>query len=359
MQEGTGQFPAYGAWTEAEDILTGCVGADMVHLNMPIEDKRIRTRRQAGRLVRRVVGPQYVLPPAITAAAARRPLSGYYDLIVFMAHSIWDLQLLERLGQLRKHTDTVAVWFLETWPSSYVDGHIKTEPFHTVDAIFVGMDAAVEPLSQVLKREVTYLPIATDTIRFGPERPDTERPIDLIGIGRRRAEQHEGMLRWAADTGRLYLYDTMKVGRPADINTHRNTIGGWYRNSKLATCNFAKSDERAIVGDYRVMPGRLWEGLAAGAGLVGLAPSEISQRELFGKTVVEPVPYHPADLPVFLEEQIARHGPDQVAAHVRMALTGHDWVHRWAAMFDHLGLGSTPGFEARIAELAERAEKFS
>lgn len=358
VQRGTGQFPAYGAWTEAEDVLIGCAGADLVNLTLPIEDPRIQFRRQAGRLARRFLGPDTAMPPNPGAKTALRPLSGSYDAIVFIAHSVWDLQLLERLGNLRRYTDCVVVWFLETWPSSYVDGRIKAEPFHTVDHIFVGMDAAVTPLADTIGRPVTYLPIASDTLRFGPEHPEHERPIDLIGIGRRRPEQHEGMLRWAADTGRLYLYDTVRVARPGDMNAHRDTIGGWYRNSKLATCNFAKSDERGIVGDYRVMPGRLWEGLAAGAGLIGLPPREVSQRDLFGTTVVTPVPDHPADLPVFLEEQISRHGPEQAAAHVRMALGGHDWAHRWQAMFDQLGLIVPPGIEQRIAALAERAEKF-
>ncbi len=358
VQQGTGQFPAYGAWTEAEDVLIDCVGADLVELTLPIEDPRIRIRRQAGRTVRRLFNNDVALPPHPRARTARRPLTGLYDVIVFMAHSVWDLQLLERLGPLRQSTDCVVVWFIETWESSYSSGHIKAEPFHAVDHIFVGMDAAVEPLARTIGREVGYLPIASDTVRFGPEHPDNDRPIDLIGIGRRRNEQHAAMLRWAADSGRLYLYDAVKVARPNDMDAHRDTIGSWYRNSKLAVCNFAKSDEQHIVGDHRVMPGRLWEGLAAGAGLVGLPPSEISQKELFGQTVVEPVPHHPADLPVFLEEQVNRHGPEQAAAHVRLALCGHDWAHRWASMFAELGFATPPGLEQRIGALAERAEKF-
>ncbi|MEM7326726.1 MAG: hypothetical protein AAF531_26810 [Actinomycetota bacterium] len=359
VQKGTGQFPAYGAWTEAEDVLIDTVGADLIPLSLPIEDPRIRFRRQTGRAARSLLGDRLSLPANPAARSALKSLSGHYDAIIFVAHSVWDLQLLERLGNLRKLADCVAVWFLETWPSSLVNTRqVKTEPFHAVDRIFVGMDGAVEPLANAIDREVTYLPLASNVTRFGPDLPDTERPIDLIGIGRRRQEQHEGMLRWAADTGRLYLYDSVKVSRPADLNAHRDTIGGWYRSSKLATCNFAKSDEPAIVGPHRMMPGRLWEGLAAGAGLVGVPPSATSQRELFGRTVVEAMPDDPLDLPMFLEEQIERHGPEQTAANVRLALTGHDWAHRWAALLDELGYGSPPGLEQRIASLAERAEKF-
>ena len=356
---GTGQFPAYGVWTEAEDILIDCVDADLVHLTTPIENPGVRFRRQAGRMVRRLARTDTPLPGSPNGRLATRSLHGRYDAAIFVAHSIWDLQLLEGLGRLRNWADTVAVWFLETWPSSYQDGLVALEPFHAVDHIFVGMEAAVEPLSAALGRHVTYLPMASDTLRFSPDRPDNDRPIDLIGIGRRRPEQHEQMLRWAGDTGRLYLYDTTNVGRPPDLRSHRDTIGDWYRNSKLATCNYAKSDQPNVVGTSRVMPGRLWEGLAAGSSLVGLAPSESCQQELFGRTVVTPIPSHPSDLPAFLEDEIGRHGPTEIGDQVHLALSGHDWAHRWVAMLDAIGLTPSPGLDHRISELAQRAEKFA
>ena len=355
---GTGQYPAYGAWDEAEDILIDGVETDLIYLTRPIETPPVRLRRSLGRFARKVAGPDTALPSIPSPISPTRRLSGRYDVAVFMAYSIWDLPLIEALGSLRRWADSVVVWFIETWPSAYVDGRVALEPFHAVDHVFVGMDVAVEPLSQALGREVVYLPIATDAIRFGPESPDAARPVDLIGLGRRREDQHTSMLQWAEDHHRLYLYDTAQLESPRDLPRHRDTIGRWYSQSKLATCNYAKIGEEQITGGHKVMAGRLWEGLASGAGLVGLPPNEISQRDLFGHTVVEPVPEDPGDLPDFLEEQIARHGPAEISANVRTALLGHDWGHRWESMFEHLGLGVPPGLRDRLDGLSRRAKLF-
>jgi len=195
---GSAQFPAYGVWREAEDVLLGVVDADLVHLDLAIEAPRVRLRRKTGELLRQIGGPNRSVP-AFSGKQALEPLNGRYDAVIFLAFSIWDLQLVERLGSLRRYTDRVAVWFFETWPSSYSDRKVTLEPFHAVDDIFVGLERSVEPLAQTLGRRVTYMPMATDTLRFGPDGPDSERQIDLIGIGRRREHQHKEMLRWSRD----------------------------------------------------------------------------------------------------------------------------------------------------------------
>ncbi len=355
--EGTAAHVAYGTWTEAEDVLINSADTDLVLIDRPIETTSIQVRRRVGQTLRRIAGENAAVPRS-PGESALRTLSGRYDLAVFLAYSIWDLPLLEEMGQLRKFADNVAVWFLEAWPSSFLGGRVAKEPFHTVDHIFVGMDAAAEPLAEVLGREVTYLPIATDTIRFGPQGASSARPIDLIGLGRRREEHHSEMLRWSVDHDRFYLFDTGTVGRPNDLNAHRDALGRWYSQSKLATCNYAKNDEIHISGDLKVMPGRLWEGLAAGTALVGLAPSETSQRDLFGRTLVHQFPEDGREIPSFLEETIRNHQADDVAANVRLALEGHDWAHRWKAMLTHLELETPTALQLRIDDLSDRANKF-
>ena len=356
---GTGRQVAYGVWSEAEDVLIEGSDTDLVRLSMPIEHPRIRIRRSLGRNWRQLRGPEARLPGLLSRTDPSRSLSGHYDVAILVAFGTWDLQLLERLRALRRHADRVVVWFFETWPSSYRDGRVAHEPFHTVDDIFVALEGAVEPLAEATGRDVTYLPMGTDTLRFSPERPETERPVDLIGIGRRRHEQHDAMLRWAAERDRFYLYDTTTSDRPRDYRRHRDTIGHWYANSKLAVCNYGKSDQKDLIGDLRIIPGRLWESLASGAGMIGLPPDEDRQRQVLGRTVVEPIPDSPEDLPIFLEDMIGRHGPAEAAANIRLALGSHDWAHRWVTLFEHLGLPAPEGLQDRMADLDRRAEKFS
>ena len=341
VTDGFGQHPAYGVWAEAEDVLIAATDPDLVRVSIDIEHAGIRARRVLGRNLRRVRGAGTSVPAFGRAGGRGRPLSGRYDLLVFTAYSIWDLQHLERL-RLRRFSDNIAVWFMESWPSSFLTGKVDLEPFHLVDHIFAGLERAIEPLSGRLGRSVTYLPMATDTLRFGPESPDAERPVDLIGIGRRHEHQHEAMLRWAEEHDRFYLYDTTRMGRPTHSTQHRDNIGRWYASSKLATCNYAKHQEPKIIDGLRIIPGRLFEGMAAGVGLIGLPPDPEAQRALFGRTVVEPVPDDLDDISDFLEE-----------------MRRHDWAHRWSTMFHHLGLPVPPRLDARIEELARRAEKFA
>ena len=359
VSRGTGRQVAYGTWAEAEDVLIDAVDCDLVHLSTPIEHPRIRLRRSLGRSLRRVRGPSAALPSLPSGRSPLQELSGRYDLAIFVPFATWDLQLIERLGPLRRIADTVVAWFFETWPTSYLDGRVSHEPFHTVDEIFVALEGAVEPLAHAIKRPVNYLPMATDTLRFGPDDPDGERPIDLIGIGRRRPEQHEAMIRWAEDNDRFYLYDSSLIDRPRDYRLHRDNIGRWHASSRLAVCNYGKSDLPALTGGLRIIPGRLWEGLASGAGLIGLPPDEAKQREVLGREVVQAVPRDSEDLPLFLEDMLVRHGPAQQAANVRQALTAHDWAHRWRQLFLHLGLDVPAGLDDRITDLFRRAEKFS
>ncbi|MEM9561886.1 MAG: hypothetical protein AAGA93_04670 [Actinomycetota bacterium] len=357
---GTGRQIAYGAWSEAEDVLIEAAGADLdlVRIDVPIEHPRIRARRSLGRTLRRVRGPDARLPGLLPRSNPSRVLSGRYDVVVFVAFAIWDLQLIERLGRLRNRADRVVVWFFETWPSSHADGHVANEPFTAVDDIYLGAEWAVEPLADLTGREIQYLPMATDTLRFGPDHPASERPIDLIGIGRRRQDQHDAMLEWATERDRFYLYDSTDLARPKDYRRHRDAIGRRYAGSKLAVCNYGKSDQPELTGDLRTIPGRLWESLASGACLVGIPPDESMQRRVLGRTVVEPMPSDAADLPAFLEEMLNRHGPRAIADNVRLALHGHDWAHRWIELFDRLDLTPPPALGLRAAELQRRAEKF-
>lgn len=354
----TTEFPAFGVWTEAEDVLIQAVAADVVQLPHPIQRPSVRLRRQTGRLARRAFGSQ-VAVPALPGGSAVNGLTGRYDLVVFLAYSIWDLPLVERLGDLRKYSDNIVVWFLESWPSAYQDGRVAMEPFHTVDHIFVGLDVAVEPLSQAIGRQVRYLPMATDVLRFGPTELDLPRPIDMFVPGRRDATQHNAMLQWAAAHERLYLYDTTNVGMPVDLQTHRDALGERYSKTKLSVCNYAKKGERAVIGPNRAMPGRLWEAFAAGCAIVGEPPSIESQRAVFGTELVTALPDGPEDYVTFLEDMIANRQSADIANQVTAALAGHDWAHRWREMFSQLDLSIPVGLQNRIDALAQQSARLT
>lgn len=363
---GPTDFPAYGVWTEAEDVLIEAVSGqtgyttdsvDVAELSLPIQRARVRVRRHAGRFIRQVGGP-HTRVPAVPRRLDSSGLHGRYDLIVFLAYSVWDLPLLERLGELRDHGDQVAVWFLETWPSAFAKRRIKQEPFHTVDHIFVGIDVAVEPLAKAIGRSVNYLPMATDTLRFSPSSPLGDRPIDVFVPGRRDEAQHAALLDWATANNRRYHYDKARVGAPKNLKAHRDALGERYSQTKVSICNYAKKGEASQVGSHRGLPGRLWEAWAAGCATVGDPPSASSQREVFGREVVAAMPEDSAEVASFLEHVIDERNPTAVAKQVSHALLGQDWAHRWVDLFDQLQLPTPAGLRGRVVDLADRAAAF-
>ncbi len=343
---------AYGAWHEAEDVLVATAGAELALVDHHGKTARIRARRVTGRAVRRMAG-RSVLLPAIHSGLASQDPGG--DHVIFVAHGPWDLPLLERLKDLRRQASTISVWMPEVWPTDLADQRLLYESYALIDHLFVGIEEAVEPFKAIAPQlNVRCVPLATDVVVFGAREVDAERGIDIVGVGRRQQAQHEAILEWVDRNDKLYLYDTV-AGSAVERLEHRQNLANWYRHAKIAVCNYAKHDLPNLVGGLRVIPGRLYEGLAAGSILVGLAPSEVAQRRVLGIPVVESTEQCSvtAVLDKFSDQDSTRPWRIRNAA---MAARGHDWSHRWRVILSDIGVPEPAGLTARIDALARRAD---
>lgn len=348
---GPGTHLAYGAWNEAEDVLVDSAGVGIGVLSNRAVDRATHFRRVAGRVVRRGAGRSRLLP-----ATADLPACGDTDNVFFLARGPWDLPLLERLRPLRRNDVTVSVWMPEVWPSELDDRRLPFEAYCLVDHVFVGVDEAVEPLHRIApKAEIHVLPPATDVVRFAPQTADLDRPIAVLGIGRRDPAQHDEILAWAKQRHALYLYDTVK-GSALDWRQHREALADWYQNATVAICNYAKHDVPTETGGLKALPGRLFEGLAGGAVLVGMPPDEERQRAVLGAAVVEPVGAGAQPLTELLDRfsDPSEARPVQLR-NMALACRAHDWGHRWRAAFDALGMKTPPGLQERLDQLGLRA----
>ncbi len=344
---------AYGAWHEAEDVLVSAAGAKLAMVNQHGKAARIRARRVTGRAVRKLAGRSVLLPALRSGLTNQDPGR---DHVIFVAHGPWDLPLLERLKDLRRQASTISVWMPEVWPTDLADQRLLYESYALIDHLFVGIEEAVEPFKAIVpKLNVRCVPLATDVAIFGAPPVDAKRGIDVLGVGRRHLSQHQEILEWADRNHKLYLYDTV-AGSAVDWLDHRHNLANWYRHSKIAVCNYAKHDLPNLVGGLRVIPGRLYEGLAAGAILVGRSPSEEAQKRLFGVPVVESTEQCSvaAVLDKFSDEESTRSWRIRNAA---IAARGHDWSHRWRVILRDIGLSEPPALTERISVLARRAEE--
>lgn len=360
--DGYGRQPGYVGFAESEDVLAAVSGADWAHLNVSPEARMLRVRRAAGRQYRRLTGPSRDLPGFMAHGRAGfgyhsdGPLRERYDVAVFVAITVWDLPLLERVLDARRRADRVVVWFPEVWPLELADPRLALEPFALADDIFVGVADSAPILSEMLGRPVQYLPMAVDAMRFAALEPAQPRPIDVLGIGRRLPALHDALLDWAAKTGRHYVYDTISGGAVDDVAAHRDNLAATYHRSKLAITHHAKFDRPDEIGDQRENPGRLWEGLAAGVVMAGMPPRPELQRRFPGAEVVTDLPRDPHEAVAVIDELVQQPHDDLRRHHVGLALTANDWGHRWRTVFETAGLPVPSGLRTRLDHLASLAQ---
>ena len=359
--DGYGRQPGYIGFAEAEDVLAAVSGADWAHLNVSPEARMLRVRRAAGRQYRRVAGRSRDLPGFMAHGRAGfgydsdGPLRKRYDLAVFVAITVWDLPLLERVLDARRRADRVVVWFPEVWPLELADPRLALEPFALADDIFVGVADSAPILSGLLGRPVEYLPMGCDVMRFAALNPAEPRPIDVLGIGRRLPALHDALLDWAGKTGRHYVYDTISGGEVHDVAAHRENLAHSYRRSKLAITHFAKFDRPDEIGDQRENPGRLWEGLASGVVMAGMPPRPELQRRFPGAEVVVELPRDPHQAVEAIDQLVQEPHEDLRRGNVHLALDANDWGHRWRTVFETAGLPVPSGLQTRLDHLAALA----
>jgi hypothetical protein len=345
---------AYGAWNEAEDVLADAGQVHVGVLGHRSDDRPTQVRRVMGRAARRVLGRSRLLPPTDDMPGCDGPSH-----VFLVARGPWDLPLLERLRPLRSREVSVSVWMPEVWPSELEDARLHYEAYSMVDHVFVGIDEAVEPFHSIApKAEIHTLAPATDVLRFLPGQPDLARPIAVLGIGRRNPLQHSEILAWASHNDALYLYDTVK-GSAVDWHQHRDALANWYKNANIAVCNYAKHDVPAEIAGLKVLPGRLFEGLASGAVLIGMPPDEARQERVLGMTVVEPVEPSGRGLLELLDRfsDTAEARPIRLR-NLALACRAHDWSHRWRSAFDAIGIKSPEGLQDRLDYLDVKAAEF-
>jgi len=233
-------------------------------------------------------------------------------------------------------------------------GHLLRQlgDFDHVVQSFSGSVSAVE---RSAGRVCHHLPLAADTMRFTPYPDPPARVIDVISIGRRSEPVHQALLGLAAARGLFYLHDTIPgpLVRPSNAAQHRDMLANSAKRSRFFVTYPAKFGERENHGQSEV-GARYFEGLAAGAVLLGQAPSAPGFRDDFPwpDAVVDARPdgSDVAEVLADLEQQ-----PEEVqrlgvrnAVH---ALRRHDWGHRWQSILRIAGSAPRPALEERLRTL--------
>jgi hypothetical protein len=297
--------------------------------------------------------------------AAPLGLSGpkAYELLVAFVPTLNELFALAPLSGLLARAETTACCIDELYARQIFEDRGALALLRRFDLVFVSCEGTCEELEKAVGRPCVFLPPSTDALAACPYPNPAERVVDFYAMGRRPPPTHAALLARAERLGWFYLYDTMGDGRVADPRAHRRALMSTLRRSRYFLVNVAQFDRPDRTGAQQELGYRYFEGMAAGALLVGRMPESPSARVLLDwpDAVIE-LPSSAGGVDEVLD---ALEGdPERVErarrANVVNALRRHDHVYRWSAILSHAGMRPMPALEARrraLSSLADQIER--
>ena len=265
------------------------------------------------------------------------------------------LLVIQSLQDWRAKSRYAVCWVEEMWCPDVEQLGPEIDLLNQFDHVFCSCAGTVESLAECIQRPVTYLPPAVDAIAFSPWPNPRPRAIDVCCVGRRSAITHEALLRYARAKDAFYYYDTIKGPFLVDdAMNHRLLYSNILKTSRYFIANHAKFNSSEETKGQQEIGYRFFEGMAAGTVLLGSHPDTKAFYDQLGwPDSVIPIPFDCPDVADVLEQ--LDKDPARVEAvrrrNVANVLTRHDWLHRWSAILETVGLQGTEGMEARRRRL--------
>lgn len=283
-----------------------------------------------------------------------------YDLFVFVAMNVWDLLYLEAIRDWRERCRVKICYMVEFYAAQAPQFGHMLRPLADFDHVVQTFSGSVEVVGKVVGKPCHHVPLATDVLRFTPYPGPPARVIDVLSVGRRSEPVHARLLGEAASRRIFYVHDTIPgaLVRPSRPDEHRDMLANLAKRSRFFVAYPAKHGDDENQGQSDV-GARFFEGAAAGAVLLGQAPSAPGFREAFpwpdpvvearadGSDVVEVLARHLA-APAELERMSARNAA--------AALRGYDWSHRWQSLLRIAGVPPRPALGERLRTMAALAD---
>ncbi len=333
---------------EFEDVISGCDDADVIapHPATPVDNRIVRE-------VERILGRERLIDGAVRADEK-------YDLFFVFCRNAFDLRFVNRIEGLHENCRQAVCVISELWPSkiSEVREHLKV--LGRFDHVFANLQTSVGSIEKATGRPCHFLPLGVDALRFAPFPGSPARNIDVYSMGRRPAEEHRALLASAERGEMFYVYDTTADFDVIDPLEHRILLANLIKRSRFFITYPAKFDVPAETSGTREMGARYFEGAAGGAVMIGMPPRCAAYDDCFDwRDAVISTPRDPAQIACLVAELEAQ--PNRLAQirrnNVTNSLRRHDWVYRWRAILDHVGLSVTERLVEREAQLNSAASR--
>lgn len=334
---------------EFEDVIAEVDAADILAPRLNPGTRRYRAARQLA----------YHSPVALNPGIREVDIRKGYDLFLAICGDPIDLLWINSLGPWRENCKKAVCLIDELWITLMRSNRQYLEMLRKFDHVVLYYSQSVEPLNERIGPRAFYLPPAVDTIRFCPYPEAPERVVDVYSIGRRSAASHRELMKMAETESFHYIYDTTSADRVLDPAEHRKLYANILKRSRYFMVNPALIDRPDIRGSQIEIGYRYFDGIAAGAILVGERPVNGVFKSLFDwPDSLMDLPYSSPEIGAVMRRLDER--PDEQEhlrqQNVRQALQRHDWAHRWEAILERAGLDPLPGLAARKARLGRLGE---
>jgi Glycosyl transferases group 1 len=349
---------------EFEDTFQAVTGAERIDAT---DLSSIEFSRRAYKLARMATGSSRtalrLVPPPRSAVALERD----YELFFPVFSNAFELYSLATIPNWRQRCRKAACFITEVWTDQLPE--YLLELLSGFDHIFLGLRHCVDDVARITGRPCSYLPLATDVLRFAPAALDQPRPIDVCNIGRRSAVTHQALLADAERRNCFYYYDTVAASgsdlkqrtfRVDNPGEHRKMLATLLKHSRYFIANRSHVNNPEFTAGRDEISARFYEGVAAGTAMIGEAPrTDEFKRQFDWPDAVIHLPFDSPDIADILADLNREPARLQAvrATNVRQAALRHDWLHRIRIVFDVLGLAPTESMDARADRLSRIASQ--
>ena len=288
-----------------------------------------------------------------------------YDVFFVICQSPRDLLLLNAIKGWRQSCRTSICWLGELWAGELpkYKGHLKI--LSQFDHVVLALSSSLEVLKKSTSASCVFMPSGVDAIQFCPFPNLPVRSIDVYSMGRKSQITHQALLKMSEEGKIFYIYDTVLNMHTFYPRQHRSLLANIAKRSRYFIANAPKIDHQCETHGQSALSYRFFEGAASGTVMIGeFRPNQAFREHFDWPDAVINLPYDTSNIADILADLDAQ--PERLKEvrknNVVQSLLRHDWVYRWRAILNMVGLEPRPALlarEKRLKKLAKDIEKNS
>jgi hypothetical protein len=297
-------------------------------------------------------------PVPINPGVPETRIDREYDLFITVPERVSELLHMKSLKGLRDKCKKTVCWLPEFYFKDIPVYKSCVEVLKQFDYV-IFMFVASDPFLPFIKGHSQYLPAGIDCLNFCPYPNPPARVVDVLSIGRRAPATHKALMRMAREDNKFYVYDTINALKAHDLDEHRLMMANMAKRSRYFIVSPGKFDKPEETGGTSEFGYRYFEAGAAGTIMIGMRPynnKEFDKIFTWPDAVLE-VPFTSDEI-VSVIREFDKEPERQAKArqtNITQCLLNHDWLYRWEAVLDMVGMQPLPKLQNRKRVLKELA----